>query len=59
VCQVLGIVPKSLAKENIIRKIIGEELKVLTISKRITTILEHLNYFIALPGNLGILEKIF
>jgi predicted Rossmann-fold nucleotide-binding protein len=57
--QVLGIIPKALAKENITGKTVGEDLKVLTMFEQITTMLEHSDTFIALPGGLGTLEEIF
>jgi uncharacterized protein (TIGR00730 family) len=57
--QVLGVVPKALAKRDIIGKIIGEELQVSTMSDRMNTMFNHVDAFIALPGDLGILEKIF
>ena len=50
--QVLGIIPKALANENITGKIVGDELKVLTMSERIATILEHFDAFISLPISL-------
>jgi predicted Rossmann-fold nucleotide-binding protein len=55
----LGIVLKALSKENITRKTTREELKVLTMSKQLGTMLEHSNAFIAFPCGLGILEEIF
>jgi predicted Rossmann-fold nucleotide-binding protein len=57
--QVLGINPKALANENITRKTIGDELKVLTRSERIATILEHFDAFISLPISLGTFKEIF
>jgi len=45
----LGVVPKALAKRDIIGKIIREELQVSTMS----------NAFIAFSGGLGTLEEIF
>jgi uncharacterized protein (TIGR00730 family) len=57
--QVLGVVPKALAKEDIIGKTIGEELQVSTRSDRINAMFDHADAFIALPGGLGILEEIF
>jgi len=50
--KVLGVVPKALAKEDLLGKPIGEELQVSTMS-------EHVDAFIALPGGLGTLEEIF
>jgi len=57
--QVLGVVPKALAKGDIIRKIIGEELYVSTMSDRMNAMFNHVDTFIALPGDLGTLEEIF
>jgi len=57
--QVLGIIPKALAKADIIRKIVKEELQVSTMSKRMNAMFDHPDAFIALPGGLGTLEKIF
>jgi hypothetical protein len=57
--QVLGVVPKALAKEDIIGKTIGEKLQVSTMSDRMNTMFNHADTFIALPDGLGILEEIF
>jgi len=57
--QVLGVVPKALAKEDLIGKTIGEELQVSTMSDRLNTMFKHVDAFIALPGGLGTLEEIF
>ena len=57
--QVLGVIPKALAKEDIIGKTIGEELQVSTMSDRMNTMFNHDNAFISLPGGLGTLEEIF
>jgi uncharacterized protein (TIGR00730 family) len=57
--QVLGVVPKALAKGDIIGKIIGEELQVSTMFDRMNAMFNHVDAFIALPGGLGILEEIF
>ena len=57
--QVLGVVPKALAKEDLLRKTIGEELQVSTMSDRLNTMFKHTDAFIALPGGLGTLEEIF
>jgi uncharacterized protein (TIGR00730 family) len=57
--QVLRVVPKALAKGDIIGKTIGEELQVSTMSDRMNTMFNHVNAFIALPGGLGTLEEIF
>jgi uncharacterized protein (TIGR00730 family) len=55
----LGVVPKALAKEDLLGKIIGEELQVSTMSDQLNTMFKHVNAFIALPGGLGTLEEIF
>jgi len=57
--QVLGVVPKALAKGDIIGKTIGEELKVSTMSDRLNAMFNHADAFTALPGGLGTLEEIF
>jgi len=57
--QVLGVVPKALAKEDFLGKMIGEELQVSTMSNRLNTMFKHADAFIALPGGLGTLEEIF
>jgi len=57
--QVLGVVPKALAKGDIIGKIIGEELQVSTMSDRMNAMFDHADAFIALLGGLGTLEEIF
>ena len=57
--QVLGVIPKALAKGDIIGKTIGEELHVPTMSDRLNAMFNHVDAFIALPGGLGILEEIF
>jgi uncharacterized protein (TIGR00730 family) len=57
--QVLGVVPKALAKGDIIGKTIGEELQVSTMFDRMNAMFNHANAFIALPGSLGTLEEIF
>ena len=57
--QILGVVPKALAKGDIIGKTIGEELQVSTMSDRLNAIFNHADAFIALPGSLTTLEEIF
>ena len=59
VSQVLGVVPKALAKGDIIGKAIGEELQVFTMSDRMNAMFNHADAFIALPSGLGTLEEIF
>ena len=57
--QALGVVPKALAKGDIIGKTIGEELQVPTMSDQLNAMFNHADAFIALPSGLGILEEIF
>jgi hypothetical protein len=57
--QVLGVVPKALAIEDIIGKTILEELHVSTMSDRMNTMFNHADTFIALPSSMGTLEEIF
>ena len=57
--QVLGVVPKVLAKEDFIGKTIGEELQLSTMSDRMNAMFNHIDAFIALLGGLGTLEEIF
>jgi predicted Rossmann-fold nucleotide-binding protein len=51
--QVLGVVPKALAKGDIIGKTIGEELQVPTMIDRLNAMFNHVDAFIALPGSLS------
>jgi hypothetical protein len=57
--QVLGVVPKALAKEDLLGKTIREELQVSTMSARLNTMFKYVDAFIALSGDLGILKEIF
>ena len=57
--QVLRVVPKALAKGDIIGKTTGEALHVSTMSEQLTVMFEHVDTFIAFPGGLGTLEEIF
>jgi len=57
--QVLGVVPKALAKRDIIGKIIGEELQVSTMSDRMNAKFNHVDAFISFPGGLSTLKEIF
>jgi len=57
--QVLGVVPKALAKGDIIGKTIRDELQVSTMSDRMNAMFNHVDAFIVLPGGLGTLEEIF
>jgi predicted Rossmann-fold nucleotide-binding protein len=55
----LGVIPKALAKVDLIGKTVGEELQVSIMSKWIDTMFDHADAFITLPGGLGTLEEIF
>ena len=57
--QVLGVVPKALAKGDIIGKTIREELQVSIMFDRMNTMFNHVDAFIALPGGLDTMEEIF
>jgi len=57
--QVLGVVPKALAKWDIIGKTIREELQVSTMFDRMNAMFNHVDAFIALPSGLGTLKEIF
>jgi hypothetical protein len=43
--QVFCVIPKALAKADIIGKIVGEELQIFTMSKRMTAMFEHVVFF--------------
>ncbi|XVE95580.1 hypothetical protein REPUB_Repub02eG0110900 [Reevesia pubescens] len=55
----LGIIPRALARRNIIGKIIGNEILVSCMHERMNIMIENADAFIALPGDFGTLEKIF
>jgi len=55
--HVLGIVPKALAKVDIIGKTVGEKLQVSIMSKRMNAMFDHVDVFIALPGGLGTIRR--
>jgi hypothetical protein len=57
--QVLRVVPKALAKNDFLGKIIGEELQVSTMSERWNTMFKHADAFIALPGGLAHWKRSF
>jgi len=57
--QVLGVVPKALAKMDLIGKTVEKELQVSTMSERMTVMFKHADASIALLGGLGTLEEIF
>jgi predicted Rossmann-fold nucleotide-binding protein len=55
--QVLGVVPKALAKGDIIGKTIGEELQVSTMSDRLNAMFNHVDAFIVFLRGPGTLEE--
>ncbi|XVF20905.1 hypothetical protein REPUB_Repub12eG0043900 [Reevesia pubescens] len=57
--QNLGIIPKTLARRNIIGKTIGNEILVSCMHERMDIMIENADAFIALPGGFGTLEEIF
>ncbi|XVE98709.1 hypothetical protein REPUB_Repub03eG0131300 [Reevesia pubescens] len=57
--QNLGVIPKAIAKRNIIGKTIGNEILVSCMHERMNIMMENADAFIALPGGFGTLEEIF
>ncbi|XVF03500.1 hypothetical protein REPUB_Repub05bG0000300 [Reevesia pubescens] len=57
--QNLGIIPKAIAKMNIVGKTIGNEILVSCMHERMNIMMENTDAFIALPGGFGTLEEIF
>ncbi|XVF31700.1 hypothetical protein REPUB_Repub17cG0014500 [Reevesia pubescens] len=57
--QTLGIIPRALARRNIIGKTVGNEILVSCMHERMNIMIENGDDFIALPGGLGTLEEIF
>ena len=57
--KVIGIVLKHLAIKNILSYIMGNELRVSSIHEKMESMLFNANAFIALPGGLETLEKVF
>ncbi|XVF05115.1 hypothetical protein REPUB_Repub05bG0143900 [Reevesia pubescens] len=55
----LGIIPRAIAKMNIVGKTIGNEILVSCMHERMNIIMENDDAFIALPGGFGTLEEIF
>jgi len=51
--QVLSVIPKALAKVDIIGKTVGEELQIFLMSERMTAMFEHVYAFITLLVGLG------
>ncbi|XVF17662.1 hypothetical protein REPUB_Repub10bG0142700 [Reevesia pubescens] len=57
--QNLGIIPRAIARRNIIGKTIGNEILVSYMHERMNIMIENADAFIALPGGFGTLEEIF
>ncbi|XVF31726.1 hypothetical protein REPUB_Repub17cG0017100 [Reevesia pubescens] len=57
--QNLSIIPRALARRNIIRKTIGSEILVSCMHERMNIMIENADDFIALPAGFGTLEEIF
>ncbi|XVF11753.1 hypothetical protein REPUB_Repub08aG0055000 [Reevesia pubescens] len=57
--QNLGIIPRAIAKRNIVGKTIGNEILVSCMHERMNIMMENADAFIALPGGFGTLEEIF
>ncbi|XVF09972.1 hypothetical protein REPUB_Repub07fG0143900 [Reevesia pubescens] len=57
--QNLGIIPRAIAKRNIVGKTIGNEILVSCMHERMNIMMKNADAFIALPGGFGTLEEIF
>ncbi|XVF34521.1 hypothetical protein REPUB_Repub18cG0066000 [Reevesia pubescens] len=57
--QNLGIIPRAIAKRNIVGETIGNEILVSCMHERMNIMMENADAFIALPGGFGTLEEIF
>ncbi|XVF06876.1 hypothetical protein REPUB_Repub06bG0089100 [Reevesia pubescens] len=57
--QILGIIPRALARRNIIGKIIGNEILVSCMHECMNIMIENVDAFMALPSGFGTLEEIF
>ncbi|XVF04368.1 hypothetical protein REPUB_Repub05bG0076400 [Reevesia pubescens] len=57
--QNLGVIPRAIAKRNIVGKTIGNEILVSCMHERMNIMMENVDAFIALPGGFGTLEEIF
>ncbi|XVF30260.1 hypothetical protein REPUB_Repub16aG0041700 [Reevesia pubescens] len=57
--QTLGIIPRTLARRNIIGKTVGNEILVSCMHERMNIMIENVDAFITLPGGFGTLEEIF
>ncbi|XVF40889.1 hypothetical protein PTKIN_Ptkin01aG0153000 [Pterospermum kingtungense] len=57
--QVLGIIPSAFIVNNLVGETCGKEIKVATMHKRLLTMMEFLDAFIASPGGFGTLKELF
>ncbi|XVF19884.1 hypothetical protein REPUB_Repub11eG0149500 [Reevesia pubescens] len=57
--QNLGVIPRAIAKRNIVGKTIGNEILVSCMHERMNIMMENADAFIALSGGFGTLEEIF
>ncbi|XVF38642.1 hypothetical protein REPUB_Repub20aG0119900 [Reevesia pubescens] len=57
--QNLGIIPRAIAKRNMVGKTIGNEILVSCMHERMNSMMKNADVFIALPGGFGTLEEIF
>ncbi|XVE93178.1 hypothetical protein REPUB_Repub01dG0167900 [Reevesia pubescens] len=57
--QNLGVIPRAIAKRNIVGMTIGNEILVSCMHERMNIMMENADAFIALPGGFGTLEEIF
>ncbi|XVF14658.1 hypothetical protein REPUB_Repub09cG0080600 [Reevesia pubescens] len=57
--QNLGIIPRAIAKRNIVGKTIGNEILVSCMHERMNIMMKNADAFIVLPGGFGTLEEIF
>ncbi|XVF07150.1 hypothetical protein REPUB_Repub06bG0113800 [Reevesia pubescens] len=57
--QNLGVIPRAIAKRNIVGKTIGNEILVSCMHERMNIMMENADAFIALPCGFGTLEEIF
>ncbi|XVF38086.1 hypothetical protein REPUB_Repub20aG0067600 [Reevesia pubescens] len=57
--QTLGVIPRALARRNIIGKTVGNEILVSCMHEHMNIMIENIDAFVALPGGFGTLEEIF
>ncbi|XVF37234.1 hypothetical protein REPUB_Repub19eG0129000 [Reevesia pubescens] len=57
--QTLGIILRALARRNIIRKTVGNEILVSCMHERMNIMIENVDAFVALLDGFGTLEEIF